>query len=452
MKLSVQKRNLTQLGFVIASTISLCFAQIFLTSQQLFAASERVVQLNNDGLNALKSGNYGLAAHKFLECLKIAPDFAQAKENLAKCFCSWGIALEDSPARAIEKFRKALFYYPKNLKAIENLDRTIRRLDKDPQCFADRVELGKKARLAGDLEGGIFEYSEALKLKEDAALRIALGDGYYARDQVDDAIAQYKIASSAPELSEELKARVFRSLGQAYHGKGEYQESRAAYDEARKMEREQNVANNAAWIELLKTESDAPKRPTVLNDYNYLAPASNDERRESLERDRHINYGIDLEKRKLYKEALSEFNFALKLDSELSPVHKLEGEIFFHLGAVYFELASYGESISFYQKSLAIAPSNNSAIYNLATAFYASQQFPEAQKLYEQLYKKEPKAYVDVLWLIATIMENNKQGNDALATYTKYVTEAPRGTYNAQAKERIDVLRKDPNSMTQHTQ
>ncbi len=600
-----------KISILLATTVFLSLSFGFSNSRLLIpaagAASERVVQLNNDGVNALKSSNYGLAVQKFLECLKNDPTYKLAKENLAICFNNWGISLQNNPAQAIEKFHKSLFYSPDNATAIQNLDVTIQNMGKDPRNFKDRVELGKKARLAGDLEGGIIEYSEALKIKDDPDLRVELGNAYYVRDRVDDAIAQYKIASSNPKLDDDLKAKVFRSMGQAYQKKGDYPDSVAAYDKAITIDptdKETLEANKAVWMDAVKKaptdpanhvglgqaymyigdfdQATAELRTALVFDKNNAAAKTLLSKmplaKQVFERNKHINNGVDLQSRKLYDAAIQEYNVALGIDTSLPPENQNGAEICLNLGSAYQAEEKYQEAIAFYQKALqkqpnyqaaadalkisqdrlkakqldqaasdganlfksgkfaealqkyqavlaanpkdaaahfnvaatlqalkqidpaiaefknavqldpknqqykdfltkaiqdkadpiidqavkvhaakdyttaidlyqkalAIVPDNNKVIYNLAACYYARQQFPEAQKLYDQLYKKDPKSYVDDLWLIGTIMENNKQGNEALATYTKYITEAPKGTYYAQAKERIEALRKDP--------
>ena len=199
------------------------------------AASEQVVSLNNDGVNALKANNYVLATQKFLACLKLDPTYKLAKENMANCYNNWGISLNNNPSQAIEKFHKSLFYGRDNLTASQNLEEIIKKLGKDPHSFDDRVSLGKQARLAGDFEGGIVEFAEALKIKDSPALRVELAVAYYACERVDDAIAQYEIASQSQDLDHDTMREIYRSLGQAYQAKEDYLHSCEAYNKAIKL-------------------------------------------------------------------------------------------------------------------------------------------------------------------------------------------------------------------------
>lgn len=597
--------NRKRVSLLLAATITLGLALPPLS----FAASERVVSLNNDGVNALKSSNYPLAVQKFQECLKVDPSYKLAKENLAICFNNWGISLQGSPAQAIDKFHKSLFYSPDNATAVQNLEVTIQNMGKNPRSFADRVELGKAARRSGDLEGGIVEFAEALKLKEDPALRVELGNLYYVRERVDDAIAQYNIAAKNPNLDPDIKAKVYRSLGQAYQAKQDYPHAVEAYNTAitlNRTDKETLEANKAVWMDAVKKDPTNPSNHVGLGQaYMYIGDFGQGEAelrtalmfdksnaaanqllariplaKRMFDRDKHMDNGVDLQQRKLYDAAIQEYNAALAADTSLSnPADRISVEIFLNLGSAYQAKEDYQSAISFYQKALqlkpdyqaaqeglkvsqerlkgkqldeaaadganqfkagnfaealkryqmilannpkdpaahfnvaatlqalkqidqaiaefktavqlapdnkqykdyltkaiqdkadpiidaavkkhadkdyasaiplymqalAIVPDNTKVLFNLAACYYARQQFPEAQKLYEQLYQKDPKGYVDDLWLIGTILENSKRGTDALSTYTKYITEAPRGTYVTQAKDRIDALRKDPN-------
>jgi tetratricopeptide (TPR) repeat protein len=594
------------ISYLLAGSLLLSLSQ----QPLVFAASDAVVKLNNDGVNALKVSNYAAAVDAFQKCLKLDPTYKLAKENMAICYNNWGISLANSPQQAIDKFHKSLFYSPDNPTAVQNLEVTIQNLGKDPKNFKDRVALGKAARLAGDLEGGIIEFSEALKLKDDPALRVELGNAYYVRDRVDDAIAQYNIAAKSPSLDPDTKAKIYRSLGQAYQAKKDYPHSVAAYNEAitlNRTDRETLEANKAVWLEAVQKDPTNPDNHVGLGQaYMYLGdfdqaqaelrtaltmnprngPATTllakiPQAKREFERDKHINNGVDLQSRKLYDAAIQEYQAALAQDTMLPPDAQDAADIWlniasanqamekydvavscyqkalqknpdlpgakeglkicqdrikskqldqaatdaanffksgnyqealsryqmllnnnpkdpaghFNLGATYqglkqldnaineykqaislapdnqqykdaltkayqdkadpiIDLAvkkhadkDYTSAIDLYQQALAIVPNNIKVQFNLAGAYYSRQQFPEAQALYDKLYKQDPKGQVDDLWLIGTILENSKNGSAALATYTKYVTESPSGKYVAQAKERIDALRKDPNDV-----
>lgn len=593
-----------KLAYILAATICVGMAQ----SPFAYATRDDVVRANNDGVTALKANNYPVAVENFLKCLKLDNTYKLAKENLAICYNNWGISLQNSPSQAIEKFHKSLFYSPDNPTAVQNLEVTIQNLGKDPHSFKDRVALGKAARLAGDLEGGIVEFGEALKIKDDPALRVELGNALYVKDRVDDAINQYNIAAKSPSLDPDTKAKVYRSLGQAYQAKKDYPHSVEAYNTAitlNRTDRETLEANKAVWIEAVGKDATNPVNHVGLGQaYMYIGDfdqavaelrtaltfdknnqaaltllSKMDQAKAEFNRDKHINNGVDLQTRKLYDAAIQEYSAALSLDLKLPAASQDAADIMLNIASANQAKEDYETAISWYQKALsknpaltgaqdgmkvcqdrlkskkldeaavdaanlfksgkfadalvkyqlllqnnpkdpaahfnvgatlqamkqidsaiaefknavqlapdnkqykdtltkaiqdkadpiidlavkkhgekdytgaidlylkalAIVPDNIKVQFNLAGAYYSRQQFPEAQKLYEQLYQKDPKGQVEDLWLIGTLLENAKRGNDALATYTKYISEAPSGKFYQQAKERIDALRKDPN-------
>lgn len=589
------------LASLVTATVALTVSIGF---NPAYAAVDRdqVIRLNNEGVNALKANNFALAVTKFDGALKLDPTYRLARENLAIAYNNYGIANQNNPSAAIGYFHKSLFYSPDNPTAMQNLDVTIQALGKEPKSFKDRVALGKQSRQSGDFEGAAVEYAAALALKDDAKLRMDLGDVYRVRDQVDRAIEQYKLAVKNPSLDPDSQVRVWTSLGQCYQSKQDYPNSVAAYNQAiliNRTDRETLEANRAVWDEAVRKDPTSSDNHVGLGQaYAYLGdfgqaqaeyrqalifnprnPAAQkllsnlDSSRRDFERDRHINNGVDLQGRKLYDAAIQEYNMALSMDPRnpdilanigsafqqkedyrnavdfynkalsILPSHaaatqglKVAKDLYqqkvfddaanaaataFKLGdfpaalgqyqqilaqnpkdpAAHFNVAAtlqqmkrlddaiaeykqavnmaqgkdkdnyqaalqkaiqdkadpiieqavkkhaekdYASAIALYQQVLAMVPDNLKVLFNLAGAYYSRQQFPEAQRIYEQLLQKDPKGQIDDLWFIGTMQENAGRGNDALASYTRYVTEAKTGPYIAQAKARIDALRKDP--------
>lgn len=565
------------------------------------ASNDQVIRLNNDGVNFLKQNNFAAAVKKFEEALRLDPTYALARDNLAIAYNNYGISMQNNPQGAIVNFHRSLFYKPGDATGMQNLNVTIQNLGKNPGNFKDRVDLGKEARKAGEVEGAIVEFAEALKLKNDPKLRVELGKLYRVKDQVDKAIEQFKMASGTPDLDLDSKVEAFTGLGQAYQAKQDYPNSVAAYREAINLDRTNRdtlLANQAVWEEAVRKDpTSAPNHIGLGEAYKFLGDfgQAEAEYRQALifdprnqiaqqligslgkakiefERDRHINAGVDLQQRKLYDQAIAEYKIALSRDprnattlvnigSAYQQKEDYQSAIQFYQNALAIEpsnqaatqglkackeaatakmlketteaaaqafkvgqfdqalarykqlLASdpkdaalhfnvgatlqamkrldeaissyrqaitldpknkdyqsalqkamqdkadpiieagmkkhgekaYAQAIGLYQQALVLVPDNNKLMYNLATAYFSNQQFPEALKLYEQLVQKDPKGQIDDLWLIGNIQENAGRGQDALATYNRYLSEAPRGKFVADAKTRIDALRKDIN-------
>lgn len=571
------------------------------SGQCVAANNDQVIRLNNEGVNFLKQNNFAAAVKKFEEALRLDPTYALARDNLAIAYNNYGISMQNNPAGAIINFHRSLFYKPGDATGMQNLNVTIQNMGKNPSVFKDRVDLGKEARKAGEVEGAVVEFAEALKLKNDPKLRVELGKLYRVKDQVDNAIQQFKQASSTPDLDIDSRVEAFTGLGQAYQAKGDYPNSVAAYREAINLDRTNRdtlLANQAVWEEAVRKDpTSAPNHIGLGEAYKFLGDfgQAEAEYRQALifdprnqiaqqligtlgkakiefERDRHINAGVDLQSRKLYDQAIAEYKIALQRDpknvttlvnigsanqqkedyataiqfyksalaiepqnaaatqglkacteaqsakmlketteaaaqafklgqfdqalaryKQLLATDPKDAALQFNVGATLQAMKrldeaiasyrqaitldpknkdyqsalqkalqdkadpiieqgmkkhaekDYASAIALYTQALNLVPNNDKLLYNLATAYFSRQQFPEAQKLYEQLLQKDPKGQVDDLWLIGNIQENSGRGQDALSTYNRYLGEAPRGKFVADAKLRVDALRKDIN-------
>jgi hypothetical protein len=56
------------------------------------------------------------------------------------------------------------------------MDKLIRKSGKDPSSFDDRLKLGDEASNSGDLDGAVYEYTAALKIKQDDAVQKKLDE------------------------------------------------------------------------------------------------------------------------------------------------------------------------------------------------------------------------------------------------------------------------------------
>ena len=82
----------------------LCLGQCFWPGVQLAEAdNNQVIELNNDGVRALNSGNVQLATQKFEQALKLDPTYQLARENLAIAHNNSGLQLRSNPKAAIKR-------------------------------------------------------------------------------------------------------------------------------------------------------------------------------------------------------------------------------------------------------------------------------------------------------------------------------------------------------------
>ena len=117
---------------------------------------------------------------------------------------------------------------------------------------------------------------------------------------------------------------------------------------------------------------------------------------------KHINAGVDLQSRKLYDQALDEYNLALQLDPN-------NASILVNLGTAYQAKGDFSTAITKYQQALQLDPNNAAAKQGLETAAAQNQdkqtkdissagddsfkqgKYDEALQKYKQLLDLNPK-------------------------------------------------------------
>lgn len=347
----------------------------------------QIIQLNNEGVNALNSGNYQLAMSKFEQALRLDPSYDRARDNLAIAHNNYGLALKNTPKEALKQFHIALYIKPSSSTTLQNIEGIIRMLGKNPQSFKDRVELADQERLSGDFIGALIEYGEAVKIEEDPKLRIKMGDIYRVRDENDKAINQYQTAARVADSAEiEVK------LGQAFQAKKDVPNAIAAYAKALQLKADDPDVLDAlvaGWEEALKENPLAPENHIGLGQaFQYrgdfgqaaeefkqairLSPGRQNQTAERLlanlpraQRqatvDKHLNAGVDLQSRKLYDQAEQEYKIALEAD-------RSNPSVWLNLGTLYQAQEKYDLAVSAYNQCLKLEPGNSAAQQGLKTA------------------------------------------------------------------------------------
>lgn len=133
-----------------------------------------LVNLNNEGVQAIVRRDYRLAFEKLEKALKLKPGYRKAQENLAIACNNFGLSLQSEPDKAIAYFHSANYLDPNNPMSKANLEGIIRKLGREPDNFQDRVDLDDQALSRHDINGGIVEYKAALALRDDRAVRTKL--------------------------------------------------------------------------------------------------------------------------------------------------------------------------------------------------------------------------------------------------------------------------------------
>ena len=147
---------------------------VSLKDNEIKYGRESCIKYNNRGVKALVEENYRLAISYFKIALKADPTYQLAKDNLSIAYNNYGLAMQHNPPEAMKLFHQALILAPDNMTTRQNFEGIIRYMNRDPNNFDDRVDLGDVSLIHGDTLGAIVHYKAALKIKDDPKTRIKL--------------------------------------------------------------------------------------------------------------------------------------------------------------------------------------------------------------------------------------------------------------------------------------
>lgn len=440
-----------------------------------FAAgqNQQAALLNNEGVKLLSSQNFPGAIQKFEEALRIEPGYKFAVENLSIAYNNYALKL---PAQeALKLFHKALALNPSNQTTQQNLDSLVSSIGKNPRSFKDRQDLAKQARLSGDFDGAIAEYISALRVQNDGKTHLDLGNVYRVKDRVDEAINEYKAALAAGGLQRPALAEVNKNLGESYQQKKDIKSAIAAYADAIKADptnRDVIDALIAGWEEAINENPKSADNHIGLGQAYQLkgdfgqAKAEYDqallwdknsttartllqrlpEAQRSYEITKHINAGVDLQVRKDFDRAISEYMEAIKGDPN-------NIDVWINLGSCLQQKGDYERAIKAYQRALVLKPNNEEAktglkaceeelaatrlsnITKQAEDLYRQGRYPEALNLYRQIAQKTPND-AGLHFNMAACLQNMKDIDAAIA---EYKLAASLDKKNAEYAKSLDV-------------
>ena len=384
------------LALALASLLSSQLATI--AGAQDYQGDPGAVDLNNQGVRALEAKNYPLAFQKLEAAVKLDPAYKKASSNLGIAYNNYGLGLAQNKnyAEAIKYFHKAFYLDPTNLVTKKNLGIVISSLNRDPNSFQDRVDLGddarKQVRSPQDWAGPIVEYQAALLIKDDPGVREKLGDIYSFIQKYDKAITEYQ---NGIRIKDSAILEV--KLARAYMAKNDVATAIGALGRALKLNStDPDVLDAlvAAWGEAVKANPLSPDNHVGLGqafqykgDFDqakeeYLAAirlskgtqnptaqallAKLDDAKKKAQVDNLINLGYEYQTGGKFKQALDQYLMALKLAPN-------DDTIWVNLGTVYQAMKDYPNAIKAYKQALNFKKDNADAIKGIQTATDAQQ-------------------------------------------------------------------------------
>lgn len=377
---------------------------------------------------------------------------------------------------AIAAYGNALKYKPDDKDVLEALKTGWEQaLRENPQAPENHIGLGQAYQYSGDFGMAEAEYKQALffqrdnqiaqkllgdlgkaKARAEVTKHINLGVDLQLRKQYDEAIKEYIIAQKLDPNN----ADIWVNIGSALQAKEDYDRAIQSYQKALTIQPGNKPAQQG-----IKASQDARDQKQLDSATAQAAEAYKAGRYQDalnlyqsvLQKNPndagiHFNIAAALQQLNRIDEAITEYKNAVRLDDKndeykkyLETAYDKKADPLIAAGVAAHKAKDYNKAIDLYQQAIAIRPKNVQLYYNIASAYYSLQQYPQARSQYSKALEIDPKGQVDDLWFLGAIDEHFGKGYDAMADYKKYLTQAPAGTYAKQAKDRLDALTKNPN-------
>lgn len=127
--------------------------------------------LNNQGANALNSGDYDVAIDKLSQALKMDPGYKLARNNLGMVFNNRGIKERTNKVRALLDFHRAQLLRTDDTASERNISTSIKTIIRGKDSYSLRKDLADGLAARHDDVGAICEYRRALEIKDDPKIR-----------------------------------------------------------------------------------------------------------------------------------------------------------------------------------------------------------------------------------------------------------------------------------------
>lgn len=193
-----RSHSLTRTCFALALLVGTSFSAAPAV-QALDPERTRVISYNNDGVRLLSKNDFEGATEKFIEALKIDPEYSLARDNLSIAYNNRAIKSHNE-REALKYFHLAIWLSKNNRTTESNLAAVRGKLYKDTKSFGGIVNIARDCLKHGDTAGAILEYKRALELKKDDAVAAELSKVQLPNDL--KRILEVPRVSTAPKASE----------------------------------------------------------------------------------------------------------------------------------------------------------------------------------------------------------------------------------------------------------
>jgi superkiller protein 3 len=414
---------------------------------------------------AQSATKYPDAIAAYQKAIQLQPKNADYVYSLGTCFQAAG-----QMADAVSQYQKAIAMEPTN-KDFKKALEMASGLQADPI-----IDEGVKKQTAGDLKGAITLYRQALQISPNSPrAHTDLGTALQQSDDFQNAGLEYDAGYKLDPKNE---------VGDLYLGAVIDENFNRAAQAVDKYKRYLKEAPSGQYAQaakervavLLKNPSATAKLATQ---------AEQQRQRTSAEA---FENAVKLQQASKYDEALAQYDIALGADPNNDGYWYSKGTAFQAKGDIANAIKCYDKAISIapnnkqykdtrgqaigaqsapimdqavakhqagdlpaaialYKQALGLDPNNAHGWTNLGGAQQASEDFNAAKASYAQALKLDPKGEVDNWYFIGLLDENANQGARAVDDYTKYLQQAPKGSYAIQAQQRYSTLKVDPSKV-----
>jgi tetratricopeptide (TPR) repeat protein len=267
-------------------------------------------------------------------------------------------------------------------------------VEKRPQNFHARTDLGVALAAVGKTSEAIEHYQRSLQLQPDYADAHAnLGNALARLGRTREAIEHYRIAVQVDPAN----ALAHYNLGSVFASEGNLSEAIEHYQAALRLEPDDVKAHNDLGVAL----AAIGKIPEATEHYQQVL------QRQPDHAEAHTNLGNVLARSGRIREAIEHYQTAVQLDPANALVH-------YNLGTAFLDEGNLSQAIEQYRKVLRLKADYAAAHYMLGSLLARVGRTKEAIEQYGQLLPSAPHfadAQHNLAWLLATC--EPKDGGDA---------------------------------------